>query len=204
MDKFITFKQFQINEKKKAVSGEVLDLKRGEWTKIDPDAHPELADEFFDLIKTAYKEIGGNAKVKKPSDVFKYKDIDYWEGVDLHGSPDLDLIVFGKNTKFGVKFSGVGHDGQKDSKREYLDGRAKDLSTMGYYGEVSGKFAEILFKKYGVPAVSDENKVKQILKKDFEWHGKHPTNPDASGEGWYSRKIGGEMHTKILVGNPTV
>ena len=48
-------------------------------------------------------------------------DKKHLKGVDIHGSPDLDLIVWGQHTKYGIKYSGVGHDGEKDSTKEYLN-----------------------------------------------------------------------------------
>jgi len=177
--------------------------KKGNWSEIDPNEFPELADEFFDLIKIAYREIGGHAKIKSPKDVFADKEWTWWDIVDLHDTPDVDLICFGKHSRYGIKFAGVGHDGSKIAKREYLDKRGEDLSKLGFFGEVSDKLAEILLKKYKVPSVKTKEQVEQVLGKEIEWHGEHPQG-NMPGEGWYSRKIGGKMHTKILVGNPGV
>jgi hypothetical protein len=97
-----------INEK---TSGELIKPKRGKITKFNHKKYPELAGEFFELISTAYSVIGGHAKIKSPEDVFGDPDWNYWEGLDIHGDEDFDMIMFGKKTKFGVKYSGVGHDG---------------------------------------------------------------------------------------------
>ena len=45
--------------------------------------------------------------------------------------------MFGKKTKFGIKYAGVGHDGSKEAKTEYLNQRGKDLKELGYYVELS-------------------------------------------------------------------
>jgi hypothetical protein len=193
MKKYLFFEEY-INESR---------FKRGRWTQISPTSDKELDDHFYELINIAYAEIGGHVKIKTPEDVFADKEWTFWKGVDLHGAPDLDLIVWGKNTKYGVKFAGVGHDGERDSRKEYLNHKGKDLKKLGYYGEVSGKLAEILMIKYGVPVVTDENEVQAAIGgKNVEWHGKHPKDNTIPGNGWYSRKIGGGMHTKILVGRP--
>lgn len=194
------FSEF-LNEKN---SGDVLNLKRNKWTPIKKDQLSKIKDEIFDLINVAYAEIGGHTKIKSAKDVDNYPDWNFWEGVDLHDSPDLDLVIWGKKTKYGVKFSGVGHDGKKDSKREYLDERGKDLKNLGYYIEVSGKLAEILMNKYKVPYVSGEEKVEKVIGKNVDYHGVHPADQSASGEGWYTRKIGGKSHTKILLGKPKI
>ena len=43
-----------------------------------------------------------------------------------------------------------------------------------------------------------------IKGKDIEWHGKDPRNPNRSGDGWYTRNLGGNRHTKIMIGKPKV
>ena len=45
-------------------SGEVFKPRRNKPTQFDINKHPELADEFYDLIATAYAEIGGHAKIQ--------------------------------------------------------------------------------------------------------------------------------------------
>jgi len=182
-------------------SGEIFKPKRNKSVGFDHKKYPELAGEFFDLISTAYSELGGHLKVKSPDDVFADPDWDYWEGVDIHGSSDFDLIMFGKKTKFGIKYAGLGHDGSKDAKRTYLDSRGKELNTNGFYIEASGKIAEILMNKYSVPVVSDVKDIEKVLGKDVNFIGEID---GLSGDGWYSRKIGGGMHNKIMLGKPKV
>jgi hypothetical protein len=121
---------------------------------------------------------------------------------NVEGGPDI--IIFGQKGKYGVKYSGVGHDGERASKRKYVDDRGKDLKVKGYYGEVSGKFSEILLKKYNVPTVDNKEDVVKILGKDVEFHGRHPEDPNMPGLGWYTRMLGGHPHTKIIVGRPKI
>ena len=178
--------------------------KNNKWVKINPKDHPELSDEFFNLIQTAYAPIGGHLKFKKPDDVFSYPDLTFWKAKDIDGDDDFDLVFYGKETRFGIKSSGVGHDGSKDAKREYLKSRAVDLKKLGFYVEASHKFAEILMDKYKVPAVTDKDDIVKVLKKnDIEYHGEHPDGK-TSGDGWYTRKIGGTLKTKVLLGRPKV
>lgn len=187
-----------------AVSGDIFNPKRNKPVAFDPNKHPELSTEFFDLISTAYAEIGGHAKIKTPDDVFADKDWNWWEGVDLHGTNDFDIVMFGSKTKYGVKFAGVGHDGSSDAKREYIKSRAEDLVKPGYYIEVSGKLADILISKYHCPIVEDEKSVRTVLGKDIDWKGDCPDDPKMPGKGWYVRKIGGHPHAKILLGKPRI
>lgn len=187
-----------------STSGELLKPKRGKVMPFDYKKYPELAVEFFELIQTAYAEIGGHSKILTPEDVFKDPDWNWWAGEDVHGSPDFDLIFFGKKTKFGVKHAGIGHDGSKTAKREYLDQRGKDLKELGYYIEVSGKLAEILMNKYNVPVVTDQQVVEKVLGKKVDWHGQNPEDPNTTGDAWYGRTIGGHNHNKIMLGRPKV
>ena len=68
------------------------------------------------------------------------------------------------------------------------------LKQPGHFIEVSGKLKDILISK-GVPVITDEETIRKALK------GKEITMND---DGTYSRSIGGEMHTKTLMGNPAV
>ena len=186
-------------------SGEVFNPRRGQETPFDHTKHPELSGEFFNLIQTAYAEIGGHAKIKKPEDIFSDPDWNWWAGMDIHGTTDFDMIMFGQKTRYGVKFSGVGHDGSKEAKKAYLDARGRDLHKPGFYVEVSGKIAEILMKKYGAPVVNDPREVEKVLGKTVDWQGaNNPDDANSTGDGWYVRKIGGHPHAKILLGRPKV
>jgi hypothetical protein len=193
-----TFKKYEEYVNEITSSGD-LKPPRGKALLFNHKKYPELAGEFFDLIQTAYAEIGGHIKIKSPEDVFADPDWNYWEGEDIHGTRDFDMVMFGQRTKFGVKFSGVGHDGTKDAKRAYIEARGVDLKKMGFYIEVSGKIAEILINKYDVPVVTDIDVVTKVLGKQVQWIG---TMPDASGDGWYTRNIAGGAHDKIMLGRP--
>jgi hypothetical protein len=197
MKKVKLFEEF-INEK---TSGEIFNPKRGKTLKFDYKKYPELAGEFYNLISTAYAEIGGHAKINSPDDVFADSEWNYWEGIDIHGDNDFDMIMFGKKTRFGIKYSGVGHDGTSAAKREYITTRGNELQKLGFYIEVSGKIAEILLGKYDVPVVSDINIIEKVLGKKVEFLGNKEGMP---GNGWYSRKLGGSSHDKILLGRPKI
>jgi hypothetical protein len=185
-------------------SGEIFEPKRGKPTKFDHTKYPELEDELFNLISTAYAEIGGHAKIKVPADVTANTKWDFWEGIDIHGSQDFDIIMFGQKTKYGLKFSGVGHDGTRDAKKAYMNQRGNDLKKIGHYIEVSGKIAEILIHKYKVPVVTDQATVEKVLGKKLDWQGSNSEDPNATGNGWYIRTLGGHNHQKILLGRPKI
>jgi hypothetical protein len=147
---------------------------------------------MYDLIRIAYSEIGGHIKIQNPNDIAD-PEWNYWEGTDIHKSSDFDIVIFGKRTNYGIKFAGVGHDGDSDSKRKFLDQAGTNLKKIGFYLEASGKLAQILINKYKVPVVTDRDVVEKVLGKQVVWVGT---------SGWYTRTIGGQSHTKILLGTP--
>lgn len=196
----LKFKDFVINLEE-GVSGSVFKTKKNKRIQIkDPENVPGLAEEFFDLIQAAYMAIGGHAKIQTPKDVFADKNRNYWEGVDLHGDEDFDLILFGQNTKYGVKYSGVGHDDSKEAKKAYLSKFTEDLFKPGNYLEVSENLADILLNK-NVPVVDKEDDVVKVLGKQVQRIGELVGK---EGNGWYTRNIGGHAHDKILVGRPKI
>ncbi len=187
-----------------ATSAEIFRPKRNRPIQFDARKYPELANEFFGLINTAYAELGGHAKVKSPGDVFADPDWNVWVGTDIHGDENFDIIMFGQKTKYGIKFSGVGHDGTSQAKRTYISAQAEDLRKLGHYVEVSGKIADILISKYDCPIVDSREDVERVLDKSVIWAGENPYDKSAPGDSWYIRKIGGHDHAKIMLGRPRV
>ena len=161
-----------------------------------------LQDRLFDLIQTAYSSIGGHVKFKSPSDVLD-PELTYWKVADVDDDPEIDVTTFGKNTRYGVKHTGLGHDGERANIKNLLIHKSKLLNSPGNYVEVSGPAFNSFVGKGGAPTIDDEETVRNILAgKELEWHGKHPTDPGKKGEGWYTRVIGGGKHTKIMAGIP--
>lgn len=188
---------------KEKTSGEIFQPERNEPVEFDAAKveDPEFKHELFNLIQTAYRDLGGHAKYTGPESVGADAETNYWVGTDIHNDPDFDVISFGHKGPHGIKFSGVGHDGSKTAIKKYLDSRGKHLSVGGHYAEVSGRLAQILIGKYNVPIVNDEKKVRSVLKKNIKWVGANP-DPAYSGEGWYYRSIGGKDYLKLMVGKP--
>ena len=86
----------------------------------------------------------------------------------------------------------MGHDGSSQAKSKSLNRMADLLKKPGYYLEVSGKLQNILLAK-GAPVVKDKNVIQKVLKgKKLEFN----------EDGTYKRTIGGEEHTKTLLGKP--
>ena len=64
------------------------------------------------------------------------------------------------------------------------------MKTRGFYAELDMGLA----KKLGLKPIEDEKKVREVIKKELEWH----------GDGSYVRKVGptGTAKEKVLVGIP--
>jgi len=166
---------------------------QGKWKELSGPVLKGYQKQILDLIKIAYNKIGGHANFKSANDI-NTNDAKVWVGIDLDSDPDIDAVSVTKQTQFGKKSVGMGHDGTRRTKRKVIDKKITDLKTMGNYVEVSGALFPIL-KKAGVPIVTDEDTVRSVLKgKGITWN----------GDGTYSRKIGGKQFTKTMMGKPKV
>ena len=162
------------------------------WTNLTDDEKEEFADEIFDLINTAYAPIGGNPNYKSDADVTGAEGDANYMVIDLDDDDDLDAVKVTKDKGAGEKSAAIGHDGTPPAKSAAVNITALMLKQPGHYIEVSGKLKDILQSK-GVPVVTDKETIQRVMKgKDIEMN----------DDGTYSRYIGGEKHTKTLMGNP--
>ena len=172
---------------------------KGEYIPLDGEERKQAQKDLFDLIQNAYKDIGGHVKFKSKDGVMD-PELQFWRAADIDDDPELDVVYFGKITPFGVKHTGIGHDGERANIKNLLIRKSGELKSPGNYVEISGAAYDSFVDKGGVPTIDDEEKVRAILKgKELEWHGEHPkgTKP---GNGWYTRTIGGQKLTKTLAG----
>ena len=180
-----------------------LELPKGKYVKLNTTDVDATKEELFNLIQTAYASIGGHLKFKSPQDV-KNPDLKFWTAADIDEDPEIDVVYFGKKTPFGIKHTGIGHDGEKANIKNLLIRKTKELKASGNYVELSGGAFNSFVGKGGVPTIDDEEVVRNVLgpKRSARtvWHGPHPTNPSMKGNGWYTRKIGGKETTKIIAG----
>jgi len=167
-------------------------FEKNKWIYLTDDEKEEFAEEIFDLINTAYSSIGGNPNYKSPDDVMgDERDANYMV-IDLDDDPEFDAVKVSKDKEVGNKLVGMGHDNSSPAKSAAVNITAIMLKEPGHYIEVSGKLKDIL-KSKGVPVVTDEETIRKALKgKEIEMN----------DDGTYSRVIGGEKHTKTLMGNP--
>ena len=162
------------------------------WVDLSDKEKEEYASDIFNLINTAYAPIGGNVNYKSEADVLGAEaDADY-EVINIDDDPEPDALSAYKNTSSGKKITAIGHDGSPEAKTKVINHEASLLKQPGYYLEVSGKLKDILLAK-GAPVVTDVDLIQKVLKgKILEFN----------EDGTYKRFIGGEPHTKTLLGNP--
>lgn len=166
-------------------------VKKNTWTPIPSSELNDYKKKILDLIKNAYKPIGGNPNYKNVGDI---KSSENFEVYDLDYDDEIDVVSVSKNRSGGEKAVAIGHDGSKKARSLAVNRWADVLKKKGHYVEVSGKLADIL-KSKGVSIVNDEETVRKALKgKELKWN----------GDGTYERKVGGKTHTKILMGKPKV
>ncbi len=178
---------------------------KGRYVSIGTSDIAAHKQELFNLIQTAYASIGGHLKFKSADDV-KDPALKYWMAADIDKDPEIDVVYFGKKTPFGIKHTGIGHDGEKPNIKNLLIRKSKELRTPGNYVEISGGAFDSFVKKGNVPVVEDEELVRKVLgpkrSSQTTWHGQHPKDSSKTGNGWYSRIIGSKTTTKIMAGLP--
>lgn len=183
-----------------------LDLPKGKYVVPTSKDVDEYKEDLFKLIQTAYAPIGGHLKYRSPEDI-KDPNLKYWRVADLDADPEIDVAYFGKQTPFGVKHTGMGHDGEKENIKNLLTKKTAELKSPGNYVEVSGAAYDSLVGYGKAPVVNDEEVVRAVLgpKRSAQttWNGKHPKG-SKPGDGWYTRTIGGKEVTKLMVGAPNV
>ena len=93
--------------------------------------------------------------------------------------------------KFGRKAIAMGTDGSDQGKRDFKKIQLEDHENRRAWGEYSDA-PEHMNRKIGVPVVSSKQASKLTGKSDVE----------IEDEERYKRKIGGEKHSKVIMGYP--
>jgi hypothetical protein len=176
--------------------------------KIDPsilkhaehEAPVNIDDELYDLLAKSYAYIGGHVDFKKPSDLPANHTI--WYATDTNYDQKPDVVRFGKSTLFGTKWTGGATTGEAEAKKVYVDAVVNSLRTPGNYGEVSDAIAHILITRHNIKCVDKQSDVERVIGKNVKWVGAHPNGKYPGYMGWYERELGGQIHLKILLGEP--
>lgn len=140
--------------------------KKNQWVDLTriPDAKhdPELKQNLFDLVQTAYTKCAGepNASIKSPEYVLG-KYYNFWHAIDIDENPDAEACIFGR-LHAGVKIAGIGHNGDKLSKTVLIRALAKLLHRHGYWIEACGTLGAVLEYK-NVPIFNDRIGVSKLF-----------------------------------------
>ena len=167
-------------------------FEKNSWEYLTDKEKKEYSQEIFDLINNAYSDIGGNPNYQSPANVAGSEGDANYLVIDLDDDPEFDAVIVDKSKQPGTKAAAMGHDGSGPAKSASVNFTAIMLKRPGHYIEVSGKLKDILLAK-GVPVVTDKETIEKVMA------GK---NIEMNDDGTYSRYIGGEKHTKTLMGNP--
>lgn len=172
---------------------ENINIPKDKWIPLSLNDLKWVRQDIYNLVKTAYKDIGGHPNLKSSADIPGELG-DLFTVIDLDTDPDIDAVAVLKKKPAGKKFTAIGHDGSKAAKSSVISHQVSNLKTKGYYVEVSDKILDIL-KAKGVPIIDDEDVVRRVLKgKEIKWN----------GDGTYTRNIGGIVKTKVLMGKPNI
>jgi len=180
---------------------ESISLEKNKWVKLgasDVKTNTDVQRDIFDIIRSAYANLGGHPDFPNRSSV--PHDNDRINVIDTDSDKDIDATILSKTTIHGKKMTAMASDGSTDAKKALLQRAVDLLNKEGNYMEASEKVLDILVAK-GAKVVTTQKTVEKVLSgKQVTWHGKHPEGKD--GDGWYSRMIGGKMKTKRMLGNP--
>lgn len=178
-----------------------------EMVEISPNSElaDEVRDQLFQLVNTAYNEVGGHMNVRSPWDLDQY---DYWffnnPAKDSEGK--IRSASFASTTRNGsVKVSVFASDGSPAGKGFLMKAIKDILSRPNWWAELPDQAAAFFISR-GVPVVSSQEAVlmllgRRVFNSNFEWHGHHPTKKNFPGEGWYSKDYAGTQSVRTILGN---
>ena len=157
------------------------------YINISPSDLSDYKEVFYNLIKTAYADKGGNFEITSPNDLTT-SDLNFWLANDMDADPDADIAIGGKKTPHGTKVTVMGQDGTREAKKDIINKVIDLMHTKGFYIEMDIDLAN----KFNLKPIADEERIRQVLNKDISYN----------GDGTYDRLLGGHMYTKVLVGEP--
>lgn len=156
----------------------------------------KYVDQVWDMLQAAYAKVGGIHGNGFGSKEDMIRMIPFWK-LAVRGDKVTALAMY--KMKDGRKRVAIATDGTASGKKDLMDILKNDLTSGRSYGEVSGpslafiskNFGESELKKYFVPV----DVVKRVLWDD---------EIRAVDNFMYERKIGGEWHEKVMIGNASL
>lgn len=162
--------------------------------------------EVFSMITKAYESQGGihGSGFESPDDMVK--NIPMWKLSKKDGKV-TSVSLYKNDKKTGRKLVAIASDGSRYGKKTLGDAIASDLKQKRSHMEFSGKALEFLKKQADITphlhTFSEAEKYHNL-------NGKTIVKPDDNDpeiklhpelkDHFYQREIGGEMHTKVLMG----
>ena len=172
-------------------------FEKNKWEVLlsNPDKKIE-GERLIDLVDTAYSVTPLGSFVKTINDVIKSQ----WVVIDYNEEAGIDACVFYRNPRpdenwLGQKIQGIGHDGEKDSKKIVVKKMVDLLEKDGYWTEVSDKMEEVI-RRNGGRAVTDLETLQKLFPN---------SNIEMLEAGQYQRTIdNGEVVKETVFGFPII
>jgi hypothetical protein len=169
-----------------------------------PDKH-KYKNQLFDMLSKAYEDQGGihGSGFSSPDDMVE--NLPMWKLHTKNGQ--LKAAVLYKDRGIGRKMVAVASDGSDEGKRGASDMLKSDFVQSRAHSEVSGKALSFIKKQVHVGSLAKSfedakayhaargDEISRPAEDDPEVL-RHPELKDK----FYSRKIGDQVHTKILLG----
>jgi len=174
----------------------------------DAEKKNALKDEVYAMLQKAYADQGGLAGsgFKTPDDMVA--NIPFWKVVRKDGR--LVAVGMYKDTA-GRKRVAMATDGTPEGKHAAAEMALNDLMQGRAYGEVSGKSLAFARKQFDIkPFLIPFDEAAAMLAKRGD-NAQHPAEDDPEvirhpdlKDYFYTRIIGGDPHTKVMVGTPNI
>jgi len=164
----------------------------------------EHADHVWNMLQTAYKPLGGIHGSGFESKEDMVKKIPMWK---LHKEGGKVRSVQLYKDKEGRKRVAIATDGTDAGKRGLASMMKDDFKQKRSYGEVSGPSLSFLKKHlpnvrdFAIPRHQAAKLAKEELRKPPHDDPELQKHPELKHH-FYQRKIGGEWHTKVMLGIP--
>ena len=166
----------------------------------------QYAKEVFEMIQTAYSEIGGikGSGFNSPDDMIK--NIWFWKLIRKNNK--IVTVVLYKD-KGGRKLVCVATDGSPEGKKGLSEILESDLKQTRAYMEVSCTLLSFMVRVLGYSEIIKHAKTVEEVSKILITDKIFPANPldhnvikhKPLEPFFYQREIGGEMNVKIMLGH---
>jgi hypothetical protein len=166
-----------------------------------------VADEIYELLQFAYRRIGGLRGSGFNSAEDMLAKIPFWK---FYRQSNKIIAVILYKDKGGRKSVALGTDGSRRGAQKLAEMIREDVLKNRSYGEFSGP--ALAFVRRQLPAgitLADVAIPFEDVKKMIPSEAVRPPRDDEAfrrfpelRDFFYSRELGGEMHTKVMLGMP--